>query len=298
MRTITKFKSWHRGAFLISVAFALAMNVAPWCTLAEERTSTDVKSPEKQLPLPGEVFSVKGHTAFLMLPPQKQAGGTTPWVLYAPTLPGLPGAEEKWMFERFLDAGIAVAGIDVGESFGSREGRDLYSAFLEKLVQERGLSERACLLSRSRGGLMLFNWAADHPSSVACIAGIYPVCNLKSYPGLKTASDAYGLSEEQLAAQLAEFNPIERLEPLAKAHIPIFHIHGDSDVVVPLEDNSGEVAKRYQKLGGDMTLKIVKGQGHNMWSGWFQSQELVDFVIAHAKEKNSRPDKPEAGDGK
>ena len=28
---------------------------------------------------------------------------------------------------------------------------------------------------------------------------------------------------------------------------------------------------------------VVKGQGHNLWTGWFQSQELVDFVIAHAR---------------
>jgi hypothetical protein len=33
-----------------------------------------------------------------------------------------------------------------------------------------------------------------------------------------------------------------------------------------------------------MTLEIVKGQGHNLWFGWFRSQKLVDFVISHAKE--------------
>jgi len=135
---------------------------------------------------------------------------------------------------------------------------------------------------------MLYNWAADHPSSVACISGIYPVCNLSSFPGLKKASGAYGMNEEQLAAKLAEHNPIERLEPLSKAHIPIFHIHGDSDKVVPLEQNSGELAKRYQTLGGEMTLKIVEGQGHNMWSGWFQCQELVDFVVAHARNNSPK----------
>jgi hypothetical protein len=45
-----------------------------------------------------------------------------------------------------------------------------------------------------------------------------------------------------------------------------------------------------------MTLKIIKGQGHNMWPGWFQCQELVDFVIAHAGEE--KPNKPDAGNGK
>jgi hypothetical protein len=31
---------------------------------------------------------------------------------------------------------------------------------------------------------------------------------------------------------------------------------------------------------------VIEGQGHNMWPGWFQCQELVDFVIAHARAKD------------
>jgi len=245
--------------------------------------------PSKELPIAGEVFSVKGCTAFLILPGQVADSNATPWVWYAPTLPGLPGMEVKWMFQKFINAGIAVAGIDVGESCGNPRGRALFSTFYEELVLKRGLSKTACLLARSRGGLMLYNWAVEHPSSVACIAGIYPVCNLSSYPGLKEASRAYGMNEEQLGAKLAEHNPIERLETLSKARVPILHIHGDSDEVVPLEHNSGEVAKRYRMLGGEMTLKIVEGQGHSIWPGWFQCQELVDFVVTHARD--NRPNR-------
>ena len=69
---------------------------------------------------------------------------------------------------------------------------------------------------------------------------------------------------------------------LAKARVPIFHIHGDSDTVVPLEKNSAELARRYREYGGEMILRVIEGQGHNMWTGWFQCQELVDFVITHA----------------
>ena len=177
--------------------------------------------------------------------------------------------------------------MDVGESYGSPEGRDIYSALYEELVEKRGLAKRACLLARSRGGLMLYNWAAENPKSVACVAGIYPVCNLSSYPGLGRACGAYGMTKEQFATKLTKHNPIDRLAPLAKAKVPIFHIHGDSDRVVPLDKNSIELKKRYVELGGKMTLEIVKGRGHNMWPGWFHSQELVDFVITHA-----RKDKP------
>lgn len=236
---------------------------------------------EKSLPIPGDIFSVEGHPAFLISPPGDRADRPTPWVWYAPTLPAYPAPEEAWMFGKFLDAGIAVAGIDVGESYGSPEGRRLFTSLHEVLVG-RGLSRKACLLARSRGGLMLYNWAAEHPDCVACVAGIYPVCNLNSYPGAATACSAYGLSEELFIARLADHNPIDRLSPLAEAGIPIFHIHGGSDEVVPLEANSSEMARRYAALGGTMTVQVVEGRGHDLWDGWFQCEELVDFVIGNA----------------
>jgi pimeloyl-ACP methyl ester carboxylesterase len=172
--------------------------------------------------------------------------------------------------------------VDVGESYGSPAGREIYSALYRELTEQRGLSKRACLLARSRGGLMLYNWAAEHPESVACIAGIYPVGNLRSYPGLAKACAAYGLTETELAHALAAHNPIDRLAPLAKARIPIFHLHGDRDDVVPLEQNSGLLATRYQQLGGDITLEVVEGGGHDLSPGWFRNEHLVAFVIGHA----------------
>jgi predicted esterase len=232
----------------------------------------------KRLPLPGEAFQFDGHDAFVILPPD--AGKDTPWVWYAPTLPGLPGKEEAWMFERFSTAGVAIAGIDVGESFGSPDGRATYSAFYRHLIEKRGLSRKTCLLARSRGGLMLYSWAAENPDKVNGIAGIYPVCNIASYPGVKRACGAYGLSAQQLEADLHKHNPVDRLAPLAKAKVPIWHIHGDKDGTVPLDANSALLAERYKKLGGTMTLEIVKGGGHDMRQEWFHSQKLVDFVVA------------------
>lgn len=250
------------------------------CLLALTAACLSSQAAEKKLPLPGETFTVQNRQAFLILPDEPGADKLVPWVWYAPTLRGLPGEAERWMFERFLKAGIAIAGIDVGESYGSPDGRKIYSALYQELVEQRGLAKEACLLARSRGGLMLYGWAAENPEKVKCVAGIYPVCNIASYPGLGRACGAYGLTAEQLKAQLSTHNPIDRLEPLAKAKVPIFHLHGDEDKVVPLEANSGVLATRYKELGGEMTLEVVEGQGHNMWSGWFQSKTLVDFILA------------------
>jgi len=233
--------------------------------------------PEKKLPFPGEVFAVEGHTAFVIWP-EKKAPQSTPWVWYAPTLPNLPAKQEEWMFRQWLDKGIAIAGIDVGESYGSPEGRRLYQAFYEQLTTKRGMSTAPCLLARSRGGLMLYNWAVEHPLCVSGIAGIYPVCNLTSYPGLKKACGAYGMSEEELALKLEEHNPVSRLKPLAEAKVPVLHLHGDADKLVPLDANSGMLKEAYEKLGGQMTLRVIEGGGHDVKAHWFTSQRLVDFV--------------------
>jgi pimeloyl-ACP methyl ester carboxylesterase len=234
----------------------------------------------KTLPMPGEVFKLNGSDAFVLMPKALGDSSTKiPWVWYAPTLQPFPAQEEIWMFERFLAAGIAVAGIDVGESYGSPSGREKFDAFYHYLVTSRNFASKPALLARSRGGLMHYSWAAANPELVSCIAGIYPVCNLASYPGINRACEAYGLNAEQLQADLAKFNPIDRLETIAAAKVPIFHIHGDQDEVVPLDANSLLVANRYRAFMGEIELEIVEGQGHNMWDGWFQSKRLVEFIL-------------------
>lgn len=242
-----------------------------------------LNAADKTLPLPGEVFQVAGRQAFVIAPAGRPQGRTTPWVWYAPTLPNLPGAEERWMFERFLKAGIAIAGIDVGESYGSPEGQALFSQFHEEMTRRRHFASKPVLLGRSRGGLMTLGWATSNPRKVAAFAGIYPVCNVSSYPGLGRACSAYHMTEPELAARLKEYNPVDRLKPLARAKVPLFAIHGDIDKVVPLDANSGLMKTRYDALGGSMQLIVPPGQDHNMWTGFFQSEELVRFVIKHAQ---------------
>lgn len=238
----------------------------------------------KVLPLPGESFQLEAREAFIIRPSAKSAGDhRQPWIWYAPTLPGLPDQEERWMFERWIKAGIAIAGIDVGESFGSPEGRAGFTALYRELTERRGFSTTPVLLGRSRGGLMALNWAAENPDKVAGFVGIYPVCNLTSYPGLAKACGAYGLTVRQLEAELSDHNPIDRLAGLARARVPMILIHGDVDLVVPLEDNSLELRTRYFDQGGQVKLIVARGQGHNRWSGFFQNDELVDFAIRQSR---------------
>lgn len=245
--------------------------------------------PVKQLILPGESFIVDGCPAFVMLPAEAKRTIPQPWVMYAPTLPGLPDEHEKWMHGQFLAAGVAVAGIDVGEAYGSPEGRKSYDALYDELTTRRGFAEKCCLLGRSRGGLWNSSWAIHNPEKVSGMAGIYPVFDLSSWPGVPRAAAAFKLSPEELAANLEEHNPIARIDVLAKARVPVFLIHGDDDQVVPLQENSAEVVRRYTAAGCAelIHLTVAAGQGHNYWPGFFRCQELIDFVV---KAANMRSD--------
>ncbi len=175
-------------------------------SVAQDGISPKPTAP-KQLPLPGETFTVADCQAFLISPQERKTEGPLPWVWYAPTLPGLPSDSERWMFDKFLDAGIAIAGIDVGESYGSPAGRAKYTALYDQLVSKRGLSPKPVLLGRSRGGLMLLCWACENADRVGGFAGIYPVCNVASYPGIEKAAPAYQLSATEFERELARHNP-------------------------------------------------------------------------------------------
>ena len=128
---------------------------------------------------------------------------------------------------------------------------------------------------------MLYNWAADHPEKVCCIAGIYPVGDLGNFPFIKEATAAYGLEGEVSTLDLYPYNPIDRLTPLARNNIPIFHVHGDSDQWVPLERHSGEMAARYEQLGGSMKLHVLSGKNHDLSPEYFQCRPLLDFLVQH-----------------
>jgi pimeloyl-ACP methyl ester carboxylesterase len=196
----------------------------------------------------------------------------------------LPGARHANAIRPALDAGCYFAGVDVGESYGSPAGRKVFTAFHRLLVEKLGLDSKAMLFPVSRGGLMHYNWAAEHPEAVRCIGAIYPVCNLTSYPRLERAAKTYGLTLEELKKDLANHNPIDRLAPLAEKKVPLFHLHGDADKVVPLADNSGLLASRYRRAWRPIQLIVVPGKGHEIVPELWEDPRLAEFFCRHLEE--------------
>jgi len=236
-----------------------------------------------KLPLPAEVFQVNGRNAFVMKPEKPAAG--KPWVWYAPTLKSYPHHSQQFYFEQFLKHGIAVAGYDLGEVRGAPESSAQFTVFYDAMVA-KGYSAMPVLLGQSRGGLMMLCWAFRNPDKVGAFAGIYPVCNIANWPLQRSKHSVladYGMSKEEILANLDQLNPVVNLDGLAKAGVPMFIIHGDSDRVVPYRDNSALIKTAYEKAGGEIEVKMVPGKGHAEVSEFFRDQDLLEFIFKHAK---------------
>ena len=239
----------------------------------------------EHIDLNGENLTILERPAFLFLPEKSKRTLPQPWIFYAPTLAAYPDEAERWMHTQFLDAGIAIAGVDVGEAYGSPKSHEVFNALYTELTEKRSFAKKLCLFGRSRGGLWVSSWAIANPERVTGIIGIYPVYDFKSYPKLEIAAPAYGLSAKDLDEQSKELNPIEQVKRLAAAGITFTIIHGDQDVVVPLKENSLELLRRYEAEGRKdlVELIVAKGQGHSFWEGFFREPKLVEFAIDSAK---------------
>ena len=229
-----------------------------------------------------EDFEVAGRAAILVSP--KEAHPDRPWIWRARFFDHQAAPDLA-----LLAQGFHLAYVDVAELYGSPRAIEIGVALYNELVERRGLSPRPALIGMSRGGLFVHNFAAEHPERVACIYADNPVCDFKSWPGgLGRAEGNAECWQRCLAAwELDETaaiehagNPIDRLIRLADYGVPLLHVRGALDEVVPLSENSQRLTRRYIQLGGPMTV-IEKPDGKHHPHGLEDPAPIIKFIIRH-----------------
>ena len=227
-------------------------------------------------------FQCDGRKCIIVAPKQTAEG--RPWIWRARFWGHEPQTDLS-----LLAAGFHVVYMDVAGLFGCPSAVEHWNAFYKLLTDKYGLAPKAALEGMSRGGLIIFNWAAANPDKVACIYADAPVCDFKSWPGGKgkgrgdrgswnACLKAYGLTEAQAMAY--EGNPIDNLQPLAKAKIPLLHVVGAADTTVPVAENTDIVVERYRKLGGRIRVISKPNCEHHPHS-LKDPKPIVDFVLKH-----------------
>jgi sialidase-1 len=203
-------------------------------------------------------FAVGGKSCFITQPAIAAPG--KPWV-WRTSFPDFHAEVDL----ELLRHGWAVAYIECLDLIGCDAALDLMDLFYKHLTEQRGFAGKPALEGVSRGGLHAYRYAARHPDRIACIYADTPVLDLKSWPlgwpGAKRetaeALKYYGFKDE---AELRAWrgNPVDLLDPIAKAKIPLRHVISLNDRVVPPEQNTLEAQRRLQALGHTMELVTVK----------------------------------------
>jgi pimeloyl-ACP methyl ester carboxylesterase len=263
--------------------WGLCLLLAPSARTAES-TNPDTPWPGKQSSFHSFVqhnFKLEGLNCKVVVPEKIDNG--KPWVWRARCWGHQPQTDLA-----LLNRGFHVVYADVGGLYGSAKAVKRWDVFYKYLVESHGFEKKAVLEGMSRGGLIIFNWAAQNPEKVHCIYADAPVCDFKSWPGInKAIMNVYGLTKEQ--AETYKGNPVDNLKPLANAGIQLLHVVGDADKVVPVAENTAVIEKRYKELGGTIEVIHKKGIGHHPHS-LKDPQPIVDFILKHAQQENS-PDK-------
>jgi sialidase-1 len=221
-------------------------------------------------------FKIDDHSAYYVKPGKPVPGNQWIWRASFP----------DWHTEMdslLLAKGFFVAYISVDDQYGSPYAVSVWNKLYAYLTDSVLLSGKVSLEGVSRGGLYAYNWAKRNPEKVNCIYGEAPVCDFKSWPGgkgrgkgepssWKQLLQVYSMTESQALAY--KDNPIDNLEALAKCKVPLLHVVSLRDNIVPVDENTDILFKRYAALGGPVILDPATTEP--------QTLEGHHFLIEHA----------------
>jgi hypothetical protein len=236
-------------------------------------------------------FVIGRDPAFVVVP--KVAAPGKPWI-WRTSFPDFHAEVDL----ELVRIGYHIGFINVVKMLGSDTSLDKMDRFYAQVRSQWKLAEKPALEPCSRGGLHAYRYAARHPDRIACILGDVPVMDLKSWPlrwrsSQRQVQDAIKFYGFKSKAELMAYrgNPIDLLEPIAKARIPIRHVICLTDQVVPPEQNTLEAQRRLKKLGHDMELVIIKDskKAHGHHFDMIKVAESVRFVLTHTGQGVTQP---------
>lgn len=252
---------------------------------------------------PGKKEAWKGFTKYTFEFNKKEAFVIEP----KKALPGKPWvwrARFPWWHSEMdvilLSEGYHIAYINTDNQFGSPKAVRAWDSFYKYLIRSHDFSKKVALEGVSRGGLFVYNWAKKHPELVSCIYTEAPVCDFTSWPGgfgtgigsdknWKILKEEYGFKSDAEAKNYAN-NPIDNLEALAKAKVPVMHMISLTDSVVPPKENTFPLIKKYLELGGIATV-VTCTEGKQTLHGHHFPIETpqvgADFIKYHTKKETT-----------
>lgn len=270
------------------ITFLLIFTSTVWISADDNEKSKSDDFKKRQL-------TVDGRAGYLMEPRTPAPG--KPWVWRA-RFPGYHAEIDRLL----LADGYHIAYLNTDGMFGSPTALKHWESFYKSMTTDFGLNKKVVLEGVSRGGLFVYRWAKTHPETVACIYNDTPVCDFKSWPGgmgkgKGSANDWTRLIQEYRFANDDEArgyndNPIDNLEPVAKAQVPIMHIVTENDQIVPPRENTYILKERLAALGHTdfSVVSLAKGPRLNGHHFDLEHPEIgYHFIRKHSDFGNEHP---------
>lgn len=280
-----------RSRSITSLLVALAVFLLP--TAGNAQAPSTVSAPGTTDQWRGHTrhkFEVSGHKAWVVEPANPLPGRPWTWCTEFPD-----AFTDRTGVPQLLEKGIHHAHISDFNRLGCEEQLRLMDEF-HKVMVSKGFAAKVGLIGISRGGFMAYRWAQRNPDKVVFIYGDAPVCDLKSWPGgfgkgkgspkdWQHAKNLYGWKSDEEAKAFQENALDEKpLARLAAAKVPLLHVVGDADDVVPVAENTAILAERYRKLGGEITV-LHHAAGHHP-HGLDDPAPVVRFMLGHLSPTN------------
>lgn len=161
---------------------------------------------------------------------------------------------------------------------------DLKKRFADYLASEYNLNKKCVPVGMSCGGLIGTKFAAKYPEYIQALYLDAPVMNFLSCPaGIGNAQNI--LMEEFVQAtgmtivDLINYreNPVDKIDILLENNIPVIMVYGDSDDIVPYDENGAILEKFYRKNNGIIEVIGKENCGHHP-HGLEDNTPIVEFL--------------------
>ena len=221
---------------------------------------------------------------------------------YVVVCPGDDTANGKWVLKTeyfgafpetelaLLKMGYHVAHVKTTARYCPDSVTEMQAAFVDFVHENYGLSKQCIPVGMSCGGMQAIYLAAKYPEKVSCMYLDAPLVNFLSCPfGLGKATAQLPWEEFIATRGIDEIeilsfrkHPLDFIPNLTENNIPIVLVAGDSDTVVPFEENGKLVKDAYEKAGCTIEVYIKPGGDHHP-HGLDNVLPIVNFIEKYSR---------------
>jgi hypothetical protein len=226
-----------------------------------------------------EIIDIDGRKTIIVIP--KKPNGK--WAIKTEYMPAFPDVQKK-----LLESGYYITHVTNKTRWHDPGDTDARAKLSEYMVNKYGVSSKCVLIGMSCGGMQAIYFAAKYPELVSCMYLDAPVVNLLSCPfGIGKGLPHGEEFERHKGMNIAELigyrnHPLDNLDKLAESKIPVFLVNGDSDSLVPYEENGKFLNDLYEKNGLVIETVIKKGGDHHP-HGLPDNTPIINFIIKYDK---------------